>query len=150
MGILKKSRTPKPPRSAVTIIAQGNKFSGEMNIVGKLHIDGLFEGTIASLDSISVGRRGEVRGQVKAHEITVSGLLEGEVHCQCITIENGGRVHGVVHSEEMIVARKGSFLGERLLLNETPSPEAEQSATPGNEEIARLLDDLPSFRDGKR
>lgn len=29
-----------------------------MKVVGKLHIDGVFEGTITSLDNISIGKKG--------------------------------------------------------------------------------------------
>lgn len=141
MGILKRDASAKAPRSAVTIIAQGNKFSGEMNIVGKMHIDGIFEGTIASLDSISIGKRGEVRGQIKAHQINVSGLLEGEIHCEELHIESEGRVHGVVHSQEMVIDRRGSFTGERVQA-ETKTRDALQP--PRQEGLADLLEDLPA------
>ena len=116
-----------------------------MSITGKMHIDGFVEGTIASLDSLSIGRHGEVRGQIKAHSITVTGLLEGEIHCQSMTIENGGRVRGMVYSQEMVVARKGCFVGERLLVEETTPPAAD-AATEG---LSRLLEELPSLGESK-
>lgn len=140
MGILKRDASAKAARSAVTIIAQGNKFSGEMNIVGKMHIDGLFEGTIASLDSISIGKRGEVRGQIRAHQINVSGLLEGEIHCEELHIESGGRVRGVVYSREMRIDRRGCFAGERHL----PEPDTPALQPPRREGLDALLEDLPA------
>lgn len=54
-----------------------------------------------------------MRGLVKAREITVSGLLEGDVVCDELHIEAGGQVQAVVTSKEMSISPKGSFIGER-------------------------------------
>ncbi len=84
-----------------------------MKVVGKMHIDGIFDGTITSLDNISVGKKGHVRGVIKARQIIVSGLLEGEVICDELHIEAGGEVQATVTSKEMSISPKGSFIGER-------------------------------------
>ncbi len=118
MGFIKRNASAESARSAVTIIAPGNRFTGEMNIVGKLHIDGLFEGRIASLDTVSVGKRGELHGHIQAQEIHVSGKIEGEINCAELIIENGGEVKGTVYCDELVIARKGSFIGERRLKSE--------------------------------
>ncbi len=145
MGILKKDASAKLERSAVTIIAPGNKFTGEMNIVGKMHIDGVFEGTIASLDTITIGQRGEVHGNICAHQISICGLLQGEVHCDELIIESGGRVRGVVYCEQMVVHNKGCFIGERHLKElgndaETAQLESDQKRS---SQLTQTLDDLP-------
>ncbi|MEH6470803.1 MAG: polymer-forming cytoskeletal protein [Halopseudomonas sp.] len=86
-----------------------------MSLVGKLHIDGLFEGRISSLDSITVGRRGQVSGVIRADQVSVSGRVEAEIYCDELTIERGGHVCGVVHSRHMTIHKQGSFIGERAL-----------------------------------
>ncbi|WP_421862397.1 polymer-forming cytoskeletal protein [Motiliproteus sp.] len=86
-----------------------------MSLDGKLHIDGFFEGHIRTLDSITIGRRGEVRGVVEARQISVSGLLDAEVHCDELNVERDGRVRGVVHSRQMSIHKRGCFIGERAL-----------------------------------
>lgn len=100
-----------------------------MSIVGKMHIDGVFEGKISSMDSVSIGRKGEVYGQIHARQISVSGLLDGEIHCDELTVDAGGKVRGLVYSENMVVAQQGCFVGERHLkkgggVNESPSLKA--------------------------
>lgn len=148
MGLLTRDASAKSNRGAVTIIAEGNKFTGEMSIIGKMHIDGIFEGKISSLDSISIGKRGEVRGVIKAHRINVCGLLEGDVFCDALSIEDGGRVRGVVYSEELVIEPKGCFIGERHL-KETPdslksSEEHKLESTSAKIELAdEMLQDLP-------
>lgn len=113
MGILKKSISTKSVRSAITIIAEGNKFSGDMSIIGKMHIDGIFEGNINSLDNISIGRSGHVIGHIKAKHLNVSGILEGEVVCDELHIERDGQVRATVLSKKMSIDPAGCFLGER-------------------------------------
>ncbi len=118
MGFLKKNVSAKSRSangSAITIIAEGNKFSGDMSIVGKMHIDGVFEGQIASLDNISIGKNGHVHGVVKAHHITVCGLLEGEVLCDELQIDRGGKVVATVVSKVMAIHPEGNFIGERRM-----------------------------------
>lgn len=84
-----------------------------MKIVGKMHIDGMFDGTINSLDNISVGKSGHVRGLIKARHINVSGLLEGDVICDELHIEAEGQVRATVTSKQMSISPKGNFVGER-------------------------------------
>ncbi|WP_084332511.1 bactofilin family protein [Marinobacterium jannaschii] len=113
MGILKRNVSAKSERSAITIIAEGNKFSGEMSIVGKMHVDGIFDGTISSMDYISIGKSGHISGVTRARQIIVSGILEGEVYCDELHVEAGGRVRATVVSKEMSISPKGCFEGER-------------------------------------
>ncbi|MEH6627385.1 MAG: polymer-forming cytoskeletal protein [Motiliproteus sp.] len=116
-----------------------------MNIVGKMHIDGIFEGTVASLDSISIGQRGEVHGNIRAHQISICGLLQGEVHCDELIIEDGGRVRGVVYCEQMVVHKKGCFIGERHLkeLGASSEPDLLPSESSRSNQLARTLEELP-------
>ena len=115
-----------------------------MNIVGKLHIDGLFEGKVASLDTISVGKRGELHGHIQAQEIHVSGKIDGEVTCSELIIENGGEVKGIVYCDELVIARKGSFIGERRLKSdlktlENRSASGAIAAPSGGGDVSEML-----------
>lgn len=115
MGVFRKDVSTKSEQSAVTIIAEGNRFCGDMNIVGKLHIDGVFEGNISSLDSIFIGKSGHVHGVIRACIVNVCGVLEGEVICEHLHIDASGTVKASVESETMTVDEQGCFIGERRL-----------------------------------
>ncbi|MCV6612825.1 MAG: polymer-forming cytoskeletal protein [Amphritea sp.] len=118
MGFLKKNVPAKSSAAngtAITIIAEGNKFSGDMSIVGKMHIDGVFEGNISSLDNISIGKNGHVHGVIKANHISVCGLLEGEIVCDELQIDKGGKVIATVVSKVMAIHPEGNFIGERRM-----------------------------------
>lgn len=118
MGIIRRNVSAKSGRSAVTIIAEGNRFHGETSISGKMHLDGLFEGSIDCSDDVSVGRTGILRGQVRAHAVSVSGLLEGELICDSLHIERGGKVRANVYCASLSIDPDGFFVGERHLPGE--------------------------------
>lgn len=120
MGILKRHVSAQSKRSAVTIIAEGNRFCGDTKITGKMHVDGQFEGHIHSDEDISIGKQGLISGQVRGRHIFVSGRLEGEVVCDHLHIERGGYVTARVCCAQLTIDAEGTFLGERLL-PETPS-----------------------------
>lgn len=42
-----------------------------------------------------------------------AGLLQGEIHCDELSVENGGKVRGTVYSEHVVIEREGCFVGER-------------------------------------
>ncbi len=105
-----------------------------MSLVGKLHIDGIFEGRISSVDSVTVGRRGVVKGVIRAHQVSVCGRVDGEVYCDELTIERGGQVQGLVHSRQMTIHKRGNFIGERDLTTES-------SLLPGTTVTAVVLDE---------
>lgn len=115
MGIIKRDVSAKSGRSAVTIIAQGNHFKGDTQVSGKMHVDGLFEGNIDSSEDISIGRHGCVRGRIRARNVTVSGVLEGELICDQLHIERGGQVRATVSSDNLSIDPQGCFVGERRL-----------------------------------
>ena len=113
MGFFKKSVPSESKRTALTIIAKGNKISGEMSFTGKLHIDGCVEGNITSVENVSIGKSGKVNGIIRAKNISVSGLLEGEVYCQQLHIAAGGRVVANIVSVDLTMDSKSQFIGER-------------------------------------
>ncbi|NQZ32817.1 MAG: polymer-forming cytoskeletal protein [Oceanospirillaceae bacterium] len=119
MGFFKKSLSAESKRTALTIIAKGNKISGEMTVTGKLHIDGCVEGCITSIESLSIGKTGKVIGKITAKIITVTGLLEGEVFCEHLHIYPGGRVAAKVECDELTMDAKSEFVGERKVSNAT-------------------------------
>ncbi len=140
MGIIKRNVPAKSTQSAITIIAEGNKFCGDMTIVGKMHIDGVFEGNIASLDNISVGKTGHVRGVIKAKAVDVCGLVEGEVLCDELHIDADGQVRATVESKQMSIHPSGCFVGERRMRETSMLSDDSQKIETGMDAIDSLPD----------
>jgi cytoskeletal protein CcmA (bactofilin family) len=101
------------PTTAVTIIATGNRFIGDIEVSGQLQVDGAMEGSICAQDTMTVGAKGQVNGCVKGQLVQIAGRFEGEMWCQDLTIFSGGLVSGKVHCQQMVIEPGGSFLGHR-------------------------------------
>jgi cytoskeletal protein CcmA (bactofilin family) len=101
------------PTTAVTNIATGNRFIGDIEVSGQLEVDGTMEGSICAQDTMTLGAKGQVNGCVKGQLVQIVGRFEGEMWCQDLTIFPGGLVSGKVHYQQMVIEPGGSFLGYR-------------------------------------
>lgn len=95
-----------------TIIAQGTKLKGEIHIDCHLHIDGEFEGNIHSKNTVMIGKTGLVSGEIYAQKLIVSGKFNGTTESEVVEILPLGRIDGKIISSELVIERKGIFMGE--------------------------------------
>lgn len=95
-----------------TIIAQGTKLKGEINTDCHLHIDGEFEGNIHSKNTVMVGKSGVVSGEIYAQKLIVSGKFNGTTESEIVEILPLGRIDGKIITSELVIERKGIFMGE--------------------------------------
>lgn len=118
--------------SNTTIITEGATFKGELSLHCDIYIDGLFEGTIESQKVVTVGKNGEIKGDVHAGHLVVQGNVEGTVDAERVEIKGSGRIRGTVVSSEMTIEEKGLFEGESRIkkntLQLTARPAAEEEA----------------------
>lgn len=120
MGLFGKSSEETGKQSGTTIVAEGTRFTGELTLDGKLHIDGTIEGTIECHGDVSVGRNGCFEGTLNAGRLMVSGHVQGRVECDSLEIVSTGRVYGEVASERFVIEPGGQFIGESLTRDKQP------------------------------
>lgn len=111
----------KADRTNTTIIADGTISKGELNVVGKLHIDGRFEGVVHSEGFISVGTTGCVHGNIQADKIMVSGTVEGNILCNTLEIMHTGNVQGEINTGELVIEPGGVFIGSSQRIDTAPA-----------------------------
>lgn len=97
---------------AATIIAQGTRIKGNITTDCHLHIDGGFEGKIDSKNTVMIGKNGQVDGEVYANKLVISGKLKGLTESDTVEISPQGRFEGVITSTELVIEKKGVFIGE--------------------------------------
>lgn len=97
---------------AATIIAQGTRIKGNITTDCHLHIDGEFEGKIDSKNTVMIGKNGQVDGEVYANKLVVSGKLKGLTESDTVEISSQGWFEGVITSTELVIEKKGVFIGE--------------------------------------
>lgn len=110
-------------------------FKGLLKSTRSVGIDGHFEGEIQCEADVVIGRDAEVRANVKAGTVIVSGKIIGNINCATLEIQSAGRVVGNVTAESLLIAmgavfRGQSFMGTEEEAAEMPEPLAEQTQTP--------------------
>ena len=113
MGIFGKANK-RTAQNGATVIAQGTCIIGGISTEGSVHIDGKFEGVILEADVISIGKTGEVIGDIKANNLIVSGLLDGKIDCNEVQILAQGKVIGTMQYNELIIDEAGNFEGQGI------------------------------------
>ncbi len=94
MGIFGKSNQQSSQQTGATVIPYGTHLIGGIDTQGSIHIDGKFEGVIASASYISIGKTGEFYGKIETKSISVSGFVDGNIDCDDMTILSTGKVIG--------------------------------------------------------
>lgn len=97
---------------AATIIAVNTRFKGEISTDCHFHTDGEFEGVIRSKNTVMVGKTGIITGDVFAQKLIISGKVVGNVEAKAIEILANGRLEGTIASDELVIERKGVFIGQ--------------------------------------
>lgn len=98
--------------SETTVIAHGASIKGDFGFECRLHVDGELEGTILSTNMIVIGKRGKIKGELKAEKLVVNGVFEGSADCTQVEVLADGTFTGDVVSEELVIEAKAKFQGQ--------------------------------------
>jgi cytoskeletal protein CcmA (bactofilin family) len=62
-----------------SIIGDGTRFRGDLDLKGLLRIDGDFEGNIRTTGRVLVGKGGRARCLIEADTVVVGGVVKGDI-----------------------------------------------------------------------
>ena len=94
------------------MISTGAKIEGNLDLTSKLHIDGEVQGKIISSNSVSIGKNGIVKADLKAERLIISGVFEGNADCETIEVLNSGNLIGNVIVKDLVIEAGGNFEGQ--------------------------------------
>ncbi len=98
-----------------TIVGPGSFIRGELTVAGFVRVDGDIDGNVRTDGRVIVGEDARIRGDVLAADITVGGVVLGDVVAeQGVTILSSGMVLGDVvtrklHVEDNVVLNGTCF-----------------------------------------
>jgi cytoskeletal protein CcmA (bactofilin family) len=110
VGVFGKS-DKRTTEAGATVIAKGTCIIGGISTQGTVHIDGKFEGVILEADAISVGKTGEVIGDIKANHVVISGFFDGKIDCNIMQVLSSGKVIGDFVYNDLIIEEDAKFEG---------------------------------------
>ncbi len=75
-------------------------------------IDGNVEGTIDSVGRLTVGKNGEIRGEIKAGSVIVHGTIDGNVTAgERCELRSGCTLRGDIEAPQLVVDEETTFVG---------------------------------------
>ncbi len=96
-----------------SIIAQGCKFEGTIEIRGALRIEGEFKGIIATPESLVVGKTGVVRASVKVKNAIVGGQFFGDIVAENkVELQSGSHLEGDITTKRLVIDEGVFFEGK--------------------------------------
>lgn len=87
-----------------SIIGEGTRFRGDIQLQGLLRIDGDFQGNIKTDGRVLIGRSGRAQCLIEADTVVVGGILKGDIRAESkIVLLSTAMVIGDIRSPQMIV-----------------------------------------------
>ena len=104
-----------------SIIGEGTRFNGELDLNGLLRIDGDFCGTVRTKGKVLVGKNGRAECTVYAGTVVVGGVVKGNIFAEeKVVILSTGVVLGNVASPRFIVEEGVILNGNCRIVQEVP------------------------------
>jgi cytoskeletal protein CcmA (bactofilin family) len=107
---------PAAPQFGATIPV-GVTVTGTVRTPGSIRIEGQVKGDVHA-DSVVLACGGLVAGDISAAQVVVSGIVDGTIRAQTVTMTRTADVRGdVVHVGELSIATGAQFAGRAERLN---------------------------------
>ncbi len=116
-----------------SILAQGCKFDGKIEVRGTLRIEGEFKGDIGTPESLVIGKTGVVHAKVKVKNAIIGGQLFGNIVAENkIELQSGSHVEGDIKTKRLVIDEGVFFEGNCAMgsgQRKTPEPTSQAQPT---------------------
>ena len=110
-----------------SILGQGCKVKGDIELQGTIRIDGEFEGSIECPETLIIGKSGVVKADVKVKNSIIGGKLVGNINAtNKIELQTGSHVEGDIQTARLVIDEGVFFEGNCKMGGKTtdmPKPE---------------------------
>jgi cytoskeletal protein CcmA (bactofilin family) len=95
-----------------SMLGQGCKIKGDIEIQGTMRIDGHFEGSISCPETLIIGKTGVVKADVKVKNAVIGGKLVGNIAAtNKIELQSGSHVEGDIQTARLVIDEGVFFEG---------------------------------------
>jgi len=140
MGMFDSKKTARPVKSETshftTSIGEECVFEGNISTTSSTRIDGKLKGKISGENTLIVGERGVILGEVKASAIIVYGRIEGIVDSERLEIKSTGIVTGDIFIDRLVVEEGGVYNGRCGMSERVEHFIQEPGATESNNSVS--------------
>jgi cytoskeletal protein CcmA (bactofilin family) len=98
-------------------IDQGVTLEGTLQVSGTFRVDGTIKGNIISEQTLVLGERAKVEGQIEGNRVVIAGRYDGVIFAKGrVEIQAKGVVTGEIHSPCLVIDPGGIFDGRCHML----------------------------------
>lgn len=120
----------KMSNNTQTLISEGTKIVGEVNVQSDLRIDGYIKGTIKVGGTLVITAPGKVEGEVQTSGAIIAGTLQGNLHAgDKVVLEANSHLIGDLKTKNLVISEGAVFHGN-CQMGTAPSPEANKAKQP--------------------
>jgi cytoskeletal protein CcmA (bactofilin family) len=120
-----------------SIVGEGTRFKGELELNGLLRIDGDYSGTIRTPDKVLVGKNGRAECTIQAGTVVVGGVVKGNIFSsEKVIVLSTGMIIGNVTTPRLIV-ETGVILNGTCVITDQEQRDADVSVETPFEEQSR-------------
>jgi cytoskeletal protein CcmA (bactofilin family) len=95
-----------------SILGQGCKVKGNIELQGTIRIDGDFDGQVNCPETLIIGKSGVVKAEVKVKNAVIGGKLVGNIQAtNKIELQSGSHVEGDIQTARLVIDEGVFFEG---------------------------------------
>jgi cytoskeletal protein CcmA (bactofilin family) len=110
-----------------SILGQGCKVKGNIELQGTIRVDGDFDGQVNCPETLIIGKSGVVKAEVKVKNAVIGGKLIGNIQASNkIELQSGSHVEGDIQTARLVIDEGVFFEGSCKMGTQT-KPHAEST-----------------------
>lgn len=131
--------TDAKARGGSTQVAAGTRIEGEISGSTEVVIDGTLEGRVSVESLVSVGKSGQVRGEIRARSVAVAGKVFGNIVGEDkVDIHSSGKLEGDVKAPRVSIAEGAYFKGRVEMIGKGSTEDSKATSPAPDRSKARL------------
>ena len=123
--MFKRKRKPVGGNGLTAFIDEGSEIEGRYTFSGTVMLNGRFKGEISTTDTLIIGDKGVMNGDVRAGQVLIRGEVVGNVSAaERVELKRTARVFGDVEAPVVVVEEGVLFEGHCRMTKVNPNAEA--------------------------
>jgi cytoskeletal protein CcmA (bactofilin family) len=122
--MFKRRRKPAGRNGLTAFIDEGSEMEGRYTFSGTVMLNGRFKGEISTTDTLIIGDKGVMNGDIRAGQVLVSGEVVGNIlGTERVELKRTARVFGDVEAPVVVVEEGVLFEGHCRMTKANPNTE---------------------------
>jgi cytoskeletal protein CcmA (bactofilin family) len=122
--MFRRKRTAMRRNGLTAFIDEGSEIEGRYTFSGTVMLNGRFKGEISTTDTLIIGDKGVMNGDIRAGQVLVSGEVVGNIlGTERVELKRTARVFGDVEAPVVVVEEGVLFEGHCRMTKANPNTE---------------------------